>query len=420
MNDKARPECFNCQETFTVTTRRHHCRCCGEVFCKACMQEEKITLPLTLFPNTQRLVTHLMAQATEGERGKINMRVDEPQKVCKVCVVILKGKMAILREGASLRLRRIALKPIEEDSPKNASPAIGKVEECSRTPTEVSTKDGDEVKDGSINFPSGDDSPLGGGTPADPAAPSIEMDDKEPRWSRCVDIPYTLTLESWRPYNKGTHFRFATPGLTSNGSYVTLPNFTGFEHSMRSVPSGVDLAGLNAATTPRTSPTPESGPLGPVTSTPIDGSSVNSASITSMTGDLQPPSALRRSKIRRDRRDLSISLRAEEARRQKKKEWLPELPPSWRIGCRSLLSHCTERRTFTKLDFGVEGAPEQREESIEILQLETTSQILVFECKSSLKEVFEAVDAAFATSKKRARIHIAVGDSKRNLSTRSV
>jgi hypothetical protein len=34
--DDMRPTCQRCHEDFTVFTRRHHCRCCGEVFCRHC------------------------------------------------------------------------------------------------------------------------------------------------------------------------------------------------------------------------------------------------------------------------------------------------------------------------------------------------------------------------------------------------
>ncbi|CAN0253841.1 unnamed protein product, partial [Ectocarpus fasciculatus] len=34
--DEEASRCFLCSCSFDVTTRRHHCRCCGRVACAAC------------------------------------------------------------------------------------------------------------------------------------------------------------------------------------------------------------------------------------------------------------------------------------------------------------------------------------------------------------------------------------------------
>lgn len=34
--DEVAPACFKCHQQFTTIKRRHHCRCCGEVFCGSC------------------------------------------------------------------------------------------------------------------------------------------------------------------------------------------------------------------------------------------------------------------------------------------------------------------------------------------------------------------------------------------------
>lgn len=39
--DKERPQCVDCGISFTVLIRRHHCRVCGEVFCKNCSRVYK-------------------------------------------------------------------------------------------------------------------------------------------------------------------------------------------------------------------------------------------------------------------------------------------------------------------------------------------------------------------------------------------
>ena len=36
MPDGARPYCSHCLEDFDALNRRHHCRCCGSLFCGAC------------------------------------------------------------------------------------------------------------------------------------------------------------------------------------------------------------------------------------------------------------------------------------------------------------------------------------------------------------------------------------------------
>ena len=36
VKDVKAKNCFNCAKGFSVTTRKHHCRCCGEIFCQSC------------------------------------------------------------------------------------------------------------------------------------------------------------------------------------------------------------------------------------------------------------------------------------------------------------------------------------------------------------------------------------------------
>jgi len=38
--DREAQTCAKCDELFTVTNRRHHCRSCGKVFCSACCKEK--------------------------------------------------------------------------------------------------------------------------------------------------------------------------------------------------------------------------------------------------------------------------------------------------------------------------------------------------------------------------------------------
>lgn len=36
MPDEKCTECYECGQKFTILRRRHHCRCCGRIFCSAC------------------------------------------------------------------------------------------------------------------------------------------------------------------------------------------------------------------------------------------------------------------------------------------------------------------------------------------------------------------------------------------------
>jgi hypothetical protein len=44
--DNAAPRCMNCESPFTAFRRRHHCRCCGQIFCGVC---SSTTTPLPRF-----------------------------------------------------------------------------------------------------------------------------------------------------------------------------------------------------------------------------------------------------------------------------------------------------------------------------------------------------------------------------------
>eukprot|EP00040_Diaphanoeca_grandis_P005232 m.31914 g.31914 ORF g.31914 m.31914 type:complete len:164 (-) comp16551_c0_seq1:380-871(-) len=41
--DQERPNCHKCERKFDVSHRRHHCRICGEVFCKKCSSKKVAT-----------------------------------------------------------------------------------------------------------------------------------------------------------------------------------------------------------------------------------------------------------------------------------------------------------------------------------------------------------------------------------------
>lgn len=44
VNDQDVPFCPDCGNKFSIRNRRHHCRLCGSIMCKKCM--EFISLPL--------------------------------------------------------------------------------------------------------------------------------------------------------------------------------------------------------------------------------------------------------------------------------------------------------------------------------------------------------------------------------------
>jgi FYVE zinc finger/WW domain len=45
VEDALRPNCSHCEEAFTMSKRRHHCRLCGDVFCDPC-SSHRVNLPL--------------------------------------------------------------------------------------------------------------------------------------------------------------------------------------------------------------------------------------------------------------------------------------------------------------------------------------------------------------------------------------
>ena len=51
VNDETVSNCTNCNRSFTLTNRKHHCRCCGKIFCNACsnyyvMTPKTIEIPI--------------------------------------------------------------------------------------------------------------------------------------------------------------------------------------------------------------------------------------------------------------------------------------------------------------------------------------------------------------------------------------
>ena len=78
--DADAPECYGCREPFTMSLRRHHCRCCGEVFCAECWGRA-VTLPK-------------------------EYAYDAPVKVCRVCESMFVGSLQFLRLPRRIVLTR--------------------------------------------------------------------------------------------------------------------------------------------------------------------------------------------------------------------------------------------------------------------------------------------------------------------------
>jgi len=70
VSDAERPHCYRCHSTFTTWLRRHHCRCCGEIFCHWCWGTT-VSLPKEY-----------------GHTGTV--------KVCTSCETLVTGKLACL------------------------------------------------------------------------------------------------------------------------------------------------------------------------------------------------------------------------------------------------------------------------------------------------------------------------------------
>eukprot|EP01060_Flectonema_neradi_P032190 TRINITY_DN5078_c0_g1_i2.p1 TRINITY_DN5078_c0_g1~~TRINITY_DN5078_c0_g1_i2.p1 ORF type:complete len:262 (+),score=32.47 TRINITY_DN5078_c0_g1_i2:46-831(+) len=46
-SDEQVSHCSDCLVRFTVVTRRHHCRCCGEIYCGKCSSQTALVMPAT-------------------------------------------------------------------------------------------------------------------------------------------------------------------------------------------------------------------------------------------------------------------------------------------------------------------------------------------------------------------------------------
>ena len=80
--DDAALNCMRCGKEFTMSTRRHHCRQCGELFCHRCCNSKALLQPGSGTPPEARLVAHYFYGTSETHQ-------DKPQKVCGKCFELL-------------------------------------------------------------------------------------------------------------------------------------------------------------------------------------------------------------------------------------------------------------------------------------------------------------------------------------------
>ena len=57
MKDKEVTHCINCNNKFSLTLRKHHCRNCGKIYCTKCCKQ-KIMLPNLQYNNPQLVCNH--------------------------------------------------------------------------------------------------------------------------------------------------------------------------------------------------------------------------------------------------------------------------------------------------------------------------------------------------------------------------
>ena len=91
--------CCKCAAIFTVRVRRHHCRCCGQIFCDACTQA-KVALPDLGHEMPVRVCDHCLYTVSRAMarqyvfncvgvgRDTREMNVQCEHEVC-VCVCVL-------------------------------------------------------------------------------------------------------------------------------------------------------------------------------------------------------------------------------------------------------------------------------------------------------------------------------------------
>lgn len=82
MADEEAQNCMRCGQEFTLITRRHHCRQCGEIFCHRCCNSRCLLQPGSGTAPNARVDAHPVLGASQTDEMK-------PQKVCGKCFDLL-------------------------------------------------------------------------------------------------------------------------------------------------------------------------------------------------------------------------------------------------------------------------------------------------------------------------------------------
>jgi hypothetical protein len=240
---------------------------------------------------------------------------------------------------------------------------------------------------------------------------SRQMKSESPgiRWSAVSAQSFIVNIAGWRPFNRGTHLRFTSPGRSGllNSTSSTIPSFTDASiHLVMSLaaPSQDHRDACTFIPSSESYPDFGSASLGdrPVTPPPTAGTAGGGGSVgggpsavpTAVTnGDsFGLRSALKRGSSKRDKRDLHLK-RSESVENFQFETLLPAV---WRLSLRAIQKCCVAVH-----DHSAQTTP--------TLQLETESQILIFSATDnfSLSRMERAITAAVELSRVRARIHIA-------------
>ena len=110
--DNARGMCCHCQCPFSLSVRKHHCRCCGKIFCDLCSAARHV-LPLGSRPSSHsptHPLTHPLTHSLTRLGQSLGMRVS-----CSVCAC---SATRISRTSTATRRRRL---------PRQAAPAAAAV-----------------------------------------------------------------------------------------------------------------------------------------------------------------------------------------------------------------------------------------------------------------------------------------------------
>jgi hypothetical protein len=89
--DSQRPECVGCNRHFSLGSRRSHCRCCGEVFCKHCCENVRIPVTHGSSPQPQSNCNFSTFETPSDEHSQASVDPSlkwQKTKICKACRVV--------------------------------------------------------------------------------------------------------------------------------------------------------------------------------------------------------------------------------------------------------------------------------------------------------------------------------------------